>query len=157
MNTRRTPVRIVKENDVHEKIPPQVEQVPQGAQVPPQGDQVSIVEGGNDFSVVPPDLSRDIREALLALERAVTTQANLNMVPRMNVVESSMTSRLRDFVRMNPPIFLVSKVGKDTQEFLNGVYKVLSLMEVTSREKEDLALYQLRDVPQVWNTHWENI
>ena len=57
--------------------------------------------------------NRYIREALLALARVVTTQANLKMVPRMNVVETTMTSRLRDFVRMNPPIFLGSKVGED--------------------------------------------
>ena len=40
---------------MHEEIPPQVEEVPkgsQGAQVPPQGDQVPILEGGNDIRVV---------------------------------------------------------------------------------------------------------
>ena len=63
-----------------------------------------------------------------------------------------MNSRLRDFVRMNPPIILVSKVGEDPQEFLDGVYKVLSAMGVTSREKEDLDSYQLRDVSQIWYT-----
>ena len=52
-----------------------------------------------------------------------------------------MTSRLRHFVRMNPPIFLGSKVGEDPQEFLDGVYKVLSAMGVTSREEADLASY----------------
>ena len=39
-----------------------------------------------------------------------------------------MISRLRDFVRMNPPIFLGSKAGDDTQEFLDDVYNVLSAM-----------------------------
>ena len=34
MNTRRTPTRRVEENDVNEEIPPQVEQNPQGDQVP---------------------------------------------------------------------------------------------------------------------------
>ena len=61
-------------------------------------------------------------------------KTNLNMMPR--VVESTMTSRLRDFVRMNPPIFLGSKVGEDPQEFLYGVYKVLSDMGLISRERE---------------------
>ena len=50
---------------MHEEIPPQVEQVekvPQGAQVPPHGNQVPIVEGGNYVPVVAPELSnRDIR------------------------------------------------------------------------------------------------
>ncbi|XP_015087016.1 uncharacterized protein LOC107030146 [Solanum pennellii] len=98
MNTRRTPDRRVEKNDVHEEIPPQVEQVPQGDQVPPQGDQVPIVEGGNDVPIVPPELSiRDIREALFSVAQAVTTQTNLSMVPMMNVIETTMTSRLRDF------------------------------------------------------------
>ena len=46
-----------------------------------------------------------------------------------------MTSRLRDCVRMNPPVFLEANVGKDLHEFLYGVYKVLSIMGVTFSEK----------------------
>ena len=46
-------------------------------------------------------------------------QANLNMMPR--VVESIMTSRLRDFMRINPPIVLVSKLNEDPQEFVDEV------------------------------------
>ena len=45
-------------------------------------------------------------------------------------------------MRMNAPIFLVSKVGEDPQEFLDGGYKVLSAMGVTSKEKVELASYQ---------------
>ena len=110
---------------MHEEIPPQVEQVPLGSKV----HQVPIVEGGNDVLVAPPELSNsDIKEALLALARVLTTQANFSKVPRVNVVPSTMTSRLRDFVRMNPPIFLGSKVGYDPQEFLDRVYMVLSVL-----------------------------
>ncbi|XP_069145521.1 uncharacterized protein [Solanum lycopersicum] len=86
----------------------------------------------------------------------MTTQVDLGMVPRVNVVENIMTSRLKDFVRMNPPIFLGSKVGEDPEEFLDGVYWVLSAMGVTSREKEELASYQLRDVSQIWYTNWKD-
>ena len=50
------------------------------------------------------------------------------MVPRVNVVEITITSRLRYFVRINPPMFLGSMVGEDPQDFLDGVYKVLSAM-----------------------------
>ena len=59
MNTRRTPAKIVEENDVNEGLAPrggkvtQVKKVLQGAQGD-QGDQVPIVEGGNDVSVVFP-------------------------------------------------------------------------------------------------------
>ncbi|XP_069152739.1 uncharacterized protein [Solanum lycopersicum] len=98
--------------------------------------------------------NRDIREALIATTRAVTMQANLNMMPR--VVERTMKYRLRDFVRMTPHIFLISKVNEDLQEFLDGVYKLLSAMGVTSREKAELASYQLRDVAQIWYTQWKD-
>ena len=73
MNTRRKPTRIVEENDVHGEIPPKVEQVSQCSQGV-QGDQVPIVEGGNDATVVPPEFSNsDIREAMLVLARGMTT------------------------------------------------------------------------------------
>ena len=57
-----------------------------------------------------------------------------------------------DFVSMNPSIILGSNVGEDLKEFLDGVYKVLSAVGVTSREKLELTLYQLRDVSQIWYT-----
>ena len=81
-------------------------------------------------------------------------KANLNMMSR--VVESTMTSRLRDFVRMNPPIFLASKVNTDLQEFLDEVYKFLSATGVTYREKPELASFQLRNVSQISYTQWKD-
>ncbi|TMX02564.1 hypothetical protein EJD97_021070, partial [Solanum chilense] len=131
--TRRMAARRLEEDRVSEEVLPQVKQVPQdrkgveGAQVPPQGDHFPNVERGNAVSVVHLDFTNQvIRESLVALDQAVTTQSNLNMVPR--VLERIMRSRLRDFVRINPPIFLDSKVREDPQGFLDGVYKVLSTM-----------------------------
>ena len=76
-------------------------------------------------------------------------QVNFSLKPRVNVVESTMTSRLRDFIRMNPPIFLGFKVGEDPQDLIDEVYKIVHAMGVTSREKAELASYQLKDVTQV--------
>ena len=36
------------------------------------------------------------------------------------------------------------------KKFIDGVYKVLSALGVTSREKPELASYLLREVAQVW-------
>ena len=40
-------------------------------------------------------------------------------------MERTMTSRLIDFVRMSLPIFHSSKVGEDSQEFLDEVYNIV--------------------------------
>ena len=61
-----------------------------------------------------------------------------------------MISRLRDFVKMNPLIFLRFNVGEDPQDFIDGVYKVLSAMRVSSRENAEVRSYQLKEVYQVW-------
>ena len=55
-----------------------------------------------------------------------------------------MSSRLRDFLRMNPLIFLGYKENEDPQEFLDGVYKA------------ELDSYKLRDVSQIWYTQWKD-
>ena len=65
--------------------------------------------------------NEEVRGDILTIDRAMTTQANRDVGPRVNVLESTMTSRLRDFVRMNPPIFFGSNVGEDSQEFLDVV------------------------------------
>ncbi len=155
MNTRRTLTRRVDENDVNEDIPRQVEQVPrvalgdQGA----QGYQSLFGGQGNEVSVVPLEMTNgDIREALLFIAQALTTHANLVIPPRVNVVERTMTSRLREFVRMNTAIFLGSKVAEDPQESLDEVYKIVHAMGGNSRGKAELGSYQLKDVAQVWYT-----
>ena len=63
--------------------------------------------------------NREIKESLIAIDRSMTIEGKLNMMPR--VVKSIMKSRLRDFVWMNPPIFLGSKVNEDSQRFYDGV------------------------------------
>lgn len=52
-------------------------------------------------------------------------QANRNVGPRVNAIESTMASGLRDFVWMNPPIFLGSRVGEDSQDFLDCVNEIV--------------------------------
>ncbi|TMX01730.1 hypothetical protein EJD97_023781 [Solanum chilense] len=151
--------RRLEEERMNEEIPPQVEQV---EQVPHDGEGVQGAHGcqvpivGECNEVLPEMHIRDIRVVLHALDRAVITQANLSMVRRVNVVEITMKSRLTDFVRMNPPIFLGSMVGEDPQDFLDRVYKVFSPMRVTSREKVEMASYQLRDASQIWYSQWKD-
>lgn len=82
----------------------------------------------------------------------MTTQVNRIMEPMVNVVQSTMTSQFEDFVRIYSPIFLGSMVGENLREFLDGVYKVLIIIRMISREKVGLASYQMMEVAQVWYT-----
>ena len=61
-----------------------------------------------------------------------------------------MPSRLRDFIRMNPPTFYGSKVKEDPQEFIDEVYKIILGIWLSTSDKAELATYQLKDVAQVW-------
>ncbi|WMV13521.1 hypothetical protein MTR67_006906 [Solanum verrucosum] len=115
-----------------------------------QGDQVPIVNQEIEVSVVPPAMTNEeIRAAFLTLAQAMTAQLNRDVGPRVKAIGSTVASILRDFVRMNPPIFLGSRKGEDTQEFWDGVYKIVGAMGVTSREKAELASYKLKEVAQV--------
>ena len=87
---------------------------------------------------------------------AMATQGNRDVRPRVNAIESTVASRLRDFTRMNPPTFFGSKVDEDPQNFIDEVFKIVDAMGVTPREKAELASYQLKDVAQVWFEQWRD-
>ncbi|XP_015087066.1 uncharacterized protein LOC107030212 [Solanum pennellii] len=67
-----------------------------------------------------------------------------------------MADRLRDFTRMNPPIFIGSKTSEDPQEFLDKVHKILVAMVAIDTEKAEMASYQLKDVAQTWCKMWQD-
>ena len=67
-----------------------------------------------------------------------------------------MADRLRDFTRMNPPIFTGSKTSEDPQEFVDEVHMILVAMGATDTDKAELASYQLKDVAQTWCKMWQD-
>ena len=78
--------------------------------------------------------------------QSMTDQVDRQNVQRKNPPVCSMVDRLRDFTRMNPPIFRGSKTSRDPQEFLDEVHKILVTMGATDTEKAELSSYQLKDV-----------
>ena len=127
----------------NEEVPPQGVNVPQVQQVP-------IANEGTEVSIIPPYMiNKDIRGALLYLDGAMTTQVNNDLGPVMDSLVSTLTSRLRDFVRINPSTFIGTMLGEDPQEFLDGLYKLLSDMVVNFMEKAEFDSQELREVAQV--------
>ena len=101
------------------------------------GVHVSICGQGNDVPVSPPTITKgEIRESLLTLAQSVTTHVKWFIEPKVNAIESTITSKFRDFVRINPSIFLVYKVGESPKVYRLCV-KGVECFWVTSREKAE--------------------
>ena len=104
----------------------------------------------------------DIRDALIQLAQAVTTQAQAMTAQAYRdctpskLVNVTMASRLRDFSWTNPPTVYWSKVEEDHQEFIDKVYNILLSMGLSTSEKAELDTYQLKDISQVWYGKWRN-
>ena len=52
-------------------------------------------------------------------------------------------------MKINPPTFNGTKADKDLKCFIDEVFKVVDVIWVTSKEKEELPNYQLKYVAQV--------
>ena len=61
-----------------------------------------------------------------------------------------MASHWRDFTRINPPNFYVSKVKELSKVFIDEAYKILYAMGLTTSKKAELSTYQIKDVAQTW-------
>ena len=114
--------------------------------IPPQGNKGAPQEQVRlgDQELVNPLAITDgeIRTNFLNMDKAMTTQSqaivaqeNREVAPCENQNASTMASRLRNFIRMNPPMFFGSKVDKDTQHYLDEVYRILYFMGVISDER----------------------
>lgn len=95
-------------------------------------------------------------QAITMQAQAMTAQVNRQDVLRENPLVRSMADRLRDFTRMNPPIFTGAKTSEDPQEFIDELHKILVAMGATDIEKAELASYQLKDVAQTWCKMWRD-
>ncbi|XP_015077987.1 uncharacterized protein LOC107021790 [Solanum pennellii] len=74
----------------------------------------------------------EVRAYLAKMEQAITmkaqtmtNQVNRQNVQRENPLIHSMADMLKDFTRMNPPIFKGSKTSEDPQEFVDEVNNIL--------------------------------
>lgn len=56
------------------------------------------------------------------------------------------TSRIREFLRVNPQSFINSSVTKDLKIFVEELRKVFEVMHVVNAERVEQTAYQLKSV-----------
>ena len=122
MNTRRTiGQRREGEGAGDNQVPPQV---------PVEGVAMPVNPGGL--------IDVEVRESLVQMVQDITmhtqdmtNQVNRHNVQRDNPLVCSMADRLRDFTRINPPIFTGSKTLEDPLDFVDEVHTILVAMGST--------------------------
>ncbi|WMV40811.1 hypothetical protein MTR67_034196 [Solanum verrucosum] len=110
--------------------------VPNAPEVQPQGEVTNA-----EFS-----------EAIRMLSQVVTNQVGQQRENRQEVVD---TSRICEFLRMNPSSFTGSSVTEDLKNFVEELQKVFEVMHVSDVERVELAAYQLKSVARIWFDHWK--
>ena len=120
-----------------------------------QNEQVTVNRSAMKYSVVRVALLQ-MSQAITTQALAITSQANMEVIPRENRHSSTMASRLRDFMRMNPPMFFRCKVDEDPLDLHDEVYKIFFAMGVSTTEKAKLFVYQLNDVASTWYNQWKD-
>ena len=101
--------------------------------------------------------SLDLMAQFITMQaQTMTAQVNQQNVERENPLVRSMADRLRDFTRMNPPVFTRSKTSDDPQEFVDEVDNILVAMVAIDTKNVEMASYPLMDVAQTWCKMWKD-
>jgi len=130
------PRRAARDRLARRNVEPQEQGVPNAPNVQPQGEVTNA----------------EFREAIRILSHAVTNQVGQPRGPRQDEAD---TSRIREFLRMNPPSFTGSVTTEDPENFNEELKKVFDVMHVADTERVELAAYQLKDVARTWFDQWK--
>ncbi|WMV40579.1 hypothetical protein MTR67_033964 [Solanum verrucosum] len=94
----------------------------------------------------------EFHEAIQMLRQVVTNQAGQQRGNRQEVDD---TSRIRKFLRMNPPSFTDSSTREDPENFIEELEKVFEVMHIVDTEQVELAAYQLKNITKTWFDQWK--
>lgn len=76
---------------------------------------------------------------------------------RENQQEVIDTSRIREFMTMNPPTFTSSSVTDNLENMVDELQKVLEIMHIVYAKRVELAAYQLKRVTRILFDKWKRI
>ncbi|KAH0679031.1 hypothetical protein KY284_020116 [Solanum tuberosum] len=94
----------------------------------------------------------EFREAIRIPSQVVTNQIGQQRGARH---EGADTSRIREFLGMNPPCFMGSSTTEDPENFIEELKNIFDMMHMTDTERVELATYQLNDVARTWFDQWK--
>ncbi|KAH0669628.1 hypothetical protein KY289_024121 [Solanum tuberosum] len=94
----------------------------------------------------------EFREAIRMLSQVVTNQDGKQRGARQ---EKANTSRICEFLRMNPPSFTGSSTVEDPENFIKELKKVFDVMHVVDTARVKLAAYQMKNVARTWFEQWK--
>ena len=86
------------------------------------------------------------------LSKNVTNQVGEQRGARQEKVD---TSRIREFLRMNPQSFTGSRTTEDLENFVEELKKVVDVIHVIGVDGVKLAAYQLKNGPRTWFDQWK--
>ncbi|WMV32871.1 hypothetical protein MTR67_026256 [Solanum verrucosum] len=84
--------------------------------------------------------------------RGHPSRRNVDRGVRKEVVD---TSKICEFLRMNPPSFTGSSVNKDSKNFVEELHKMFEVMRVADAERVELVTYQLKSIARIWFDQWK--
>ena len=78
---------------------------------------------------------QSFRMPIQLLAQSMTNQNNQQVLVPTNRNDRLVAATVCDFLRINPPKFIGSQVGKDPHKFIDEVKKIFGMMSVTSSDR----------------------
>ncbi|XP_047269505.1 uncharacterized protein LOC124899265 [Capsicum annuum] len=100
----------------------------------------------------------DIKGAIQLLTQLVAAQAQRQNVDiPVATQEGIAKSRIKDFLRMNPPEFTGSKLTEDPQYFIDETHRICKVMWVPNTDAVELDAHRLKDIIVDWYEIWVDL
>ncbi|XP_070010537.1 uncharacterized protein [Nicotiana sylvestris] len=134
-------------------------EAPRGNMTPTHSSPISPAPEEMRRNPVPPiivqDEDMDMRSAVRLLTRLVAAQAQHRLGTCVGHIDRVISTRVRDFINLDPLEFTGSNKDEDHQNFIDRIQKTLRVMHASDTELVELASYRLWDLAVQWHETWE--